>query len=299
MVSPYVRPIILRSADVCYVEVPKAGSSSVLTVLADISGIDVSTMSREQARQALLRSKATLDARIMPRAVKTRLLDPANGLWAFTFVRNPYVRVLSAYIDLVTRKAHGSGVYLQTIETQRDPSFEQFARRLATLSTRAMNPHLRPQSDIVDPENISYDFIGCLESFNEDLSTISARLGSRSYHSQGREHRTDASRVIGDYYTEDIRSLVYARYSADFDLFGYSADLRHVDDPPQSSTITAESCAPAPTFSVASRALAARATRGLNTVQRSPVWSVAWKSRRGLLRLRLMAARRLRNMVSR
>ncbi|MDZ7747947.1 MAG: sulfotransferase family 2 domain-containing protein [Halofilum sp. (in: g-proteobacteria)] len=100
---PFTSPVSIRSADargcvdldlgVFYNRVPKAANSTVIVNLArERFGEDIPSKTAKR----LFRRPAEL---------ARRELERFDELFRFTFVRNPYTRVLSAYLDKVERKA--------------------------------------------------------------------------------------------------------------------------------------------------------------------------------------------------
>ena len=87
-----------------------------------------------------------------------------------------------------------------------------------------MDVHWRPQSHIVAPRIVPYDFIGTMESFERDLPHILPSI----FHvevplSVHRPHRTDAIERMAEY-TPEATALVRRIYESDFAELGYSTD---------------------------------------------------------------------------
>jgi hypothetical protein len=56
---------------------------------------------------------------------------------------------------------------------------------------------------------------------------IAGRRG-RKYITQSRVHKTNANSLVENYYTKEIRDMVYTKYKKDFDYFGYSPVLEEI-----------------------------------------------------------------------
>ena len=128
--------------------------------------------------------------------------------FVFTLVRNPYARVLSAYLDKIRdpnvwepfAARHGLG------DTQ--VSFIEFLRLIADEPPDQMDMHWRPQSHIVAPRVVPYDFIGTMESFEQDLWHILKCIFRREMPiSVLRPHRTDAVERLAEYGPERSTEL--------------------------------------------------------------------------------------------
>ena len=100
----------------------------------------------------------------------------------FSFVRNPYKRLLSAYKDKILGlghpKKHNSFLKKINWNSTQLPSFEEFIVAISRQSDDAMDWHWMPQSRLIMPDIIHYDFIGKLENYNEDMRTVLTRLNT-------------------------------------------------------------------------------------------------------------------------
>jgi hypothetical protein len=148
--------------------------------------------------------------------------------FVFTIVRNPYVRVLSAYLDKIVRHrgplawgrfaaAHGLG--------DGPLAFGDFLRLVAATPEDQMDVHWRPQSCCLAPSVVPYDFIGSMETFQADIAHVLHRIfGDRVPLRDIVHHRTGSSGQLAQHYgSEEIR-LVRQIYAADFANLGYSTD---------------------------------------------------------------------------
>ncbi len=154
----------------------------------------------------------------------------------FCFVRNPYARVLSAYLDKVQRKepqinsirkelAELRGV-APSEATVGGVSFEEFL--LATrkkAETGKVDRHWRPQALHLCTDIISYDFVGRLETFENDIDYLLERLTLPELEIVRRDpHRTNANEKLSEFYDARTLDLVREIYDRDFEVFGYSKE---------------------------------------------------------------------------
>ena len=143
--------------------------------------------------------------------------DLWNECFTFAFVRNPWDRLVSGWQFTRQRGKH-------------EQSFAEFVKDLPSLDTsqesdaleRAISTHWHamPQSDhLVVDGVVTVDFVGHVETLDEDWRAISARIGSggaipRANTSDRGEYRS--------YFTDDLRAIVDERLHVDATTFGYT-----------------------------------------------------------------------------
>lgn len=213
---PFAHRTSIRSADdrgcidfdlgVFCNRIPKAANSSVISGLASLKcGEHVPS----KPAKALFRA---------PSSLSRSELDAFDALFKFAVVRNPFSRTLSAYLDKVERKGKIDGY---------ETSFTDFLDYLEG-GGLYRNAHWAPQSALllIPPER--YDFFGRVETFDEDMAQVYARLREPAVGFQARsiyQNRTGANEKARRYYTarqvEQVRSL----FRRDFELFGYDDQL--------------------------------------------------------------------------
>jgi len=161
------------------------------------------------------------------RSVRTykRVFGPATfkKYYKFTFVRNPYSRLLSAYRFL--KRGGFCDVDKQWAEENLGQynSFQEFVHGWLTDKSVLTYNHFRPQFMYLcdrsfEPE---VDFIGHFETIDQDFEKVCLRLNvSRELkkYNQGPEKEDHWS----FFYTDKELKKVYKIYRKDFELFGYS-----------------------------------------------------------------------------
>jgi hypothetical protein len=136
----------------------------------------------------------------------------------FTFVRNPFSRTLSAYFDKVStakvsfRRALGID--------SRPLSFREFLERLDAGYLHA-NIHWAPQTSIILIEPARLDFIGRVETIDDDLPKLLHRIFGPGDHRviPVLHNATGASGRLSEAYTKAEVRLVRKLYAADFTAF--------------------------------------------------------------------------------
>ncbi len=155
-----------------------------------------------------------------------------GSYFKFSFVRNPWDRVVSCYCDKILHKdftnyKYKNGVYRKFIHRygtrfRMGMSFERFIEIICNLQDTESDRHFRSQHTyIIDSEeNCLVNFIGKFENIHADLAYIRRQTGlpntELSVANQSR-------RAWGykNFYTEKTKKMVTKRYAKDIDLFHY------------------------------------------------------------------------------
>ncbi|HEY9291808.1 MAG TPA: sulfotransferase family protein [Microlunatus sp.] len=208
------------------VPVPKVACTTTKTVLRSLEGLPPSDRIHDEGDRL---ADFSIDQNI------DMLRSPA---WLrFSFVRNPYARLYSAYkskigntwehqYDWLQRQIRDAYDYpIQDGVRTGMINFDDFVRFVAESSDPRVGTdgHLAPQVAIVQQDCIDYDTIGRFETFQTDFTAILTRL--------------DASAAVVDQVTKIINptpyapltavyrralaATVYALYEADFETWGY------------------------------------------------------------------------------
>jgi len=151
----------------------------------------------------------------------------------FCFVRNPYTRLLAAYLNKIEGNSRlEKELILQQLGYNRrdlaiSVSFAEFVAAIEAQPPSMMNNHWRHQYYSTFQDSINYQFIGRLENFNDDFSYVLERLGkgTHKYYTPEVRHQTSSASKLREYYTEDLVNKVYALYEKDFLYFGYDKEL--------------------------------------------------------------------------
>jgi len=149
----------------------------------------------------------------------------------FAFVRNPYGRVLSAYLDKVARPddklSAKNASDVRRVLGLPDTEIVDFSHFVSYLAKGGISKdaHWAPQAAMF-PRRIN--FLGKFESLNEHLAELVPQIFP------GREletvqlcsaHATGAEKLFDQYYDEETLRCVEWCYKMDFDLFGYTRDV--------------------------------------------------------------------------
>lgn len=212
---PYRGMISINSADdrgcvdmsmgFFYNRIPKAANSTVMINLAKARfGTEID--SREAKRRFSTPSRLSKEE-----------VERFDDLFKFTVVRNPYTRLLSAYLEKIEKRAKLKG---------SDSSFRDFIFWLKSGGLEKNAHWATMQSLLLIPAD-SFNFIGKMENLSNDLPFIFRHISpdfTMEFKSRS-EHATNASDKLTNYYSPDLIALTKDIYRNDFDIFQYSSDL--------------------------------------------------------------------------
>ena len=161
------------------------------------------------------------------------LLD-SGSLFKFCFVRDPYTRLLSCYLDKIAGNRPPKHSILNTLGLEKDDlsidiSFAEFVDAINSQPIIEMNPHWRPQYYQTFQNTLEYDFIGRYENFARDFKYILATISpqGKAHHPRNEtRHKTGANQLLDQYYTPEILDKVNRIFEVDFTAFEY-ATVRH------------------------------------------------------------------------
>jgi Sulfotransferase family len=164
--------------------------------------------------------------------------------FTFCFVRNPFSRVLSAYLDKIIGNVERRNLFLDKLDgagahRHRDVSFVEFLELIHRQAPEVMDPHWRPQHLHLHGV-MAYDFMGSFERFQDDfravLTAIDPTFPKRAATVDEHGSRaSSAGRILQYYADKRAVQLVSEIYAQDFALFGYSMVTDLVTNPPRVS----------------------------------------------------------------
>ena len=148
----------------------------------------------------------------------------AADYYKFTFVRNPWNRILSLYSFWLNQTP--SSIYYQWDYEQVDfiksenISFRDFVKLAASNDTVFhKKPHLNPYIGHFIKHPSSLDFIGKLENFQEDFNVVCERIGIPKQ--QPRWVNKSKHKHYTEYYDDETIQIIAEKYAKDIEYFGY------------------------------------------------------------------------------
>lgn len=219
---------VSRRHQAVFVEVPKAGCTVVKRVMqySEHGG-------EPHEKPASVHDRATspLGAPIRDGFDLDELFGADSPYLRFAFVRNPYSRALSCYLEKIVGEQWLRDLRLPRLGFRPDEnvSFVDFLRRVAEQELRDMDIHWAPQHHLLSLDKVDYGFLGRFESFREDLLAVVGRLGMTAPEgllTTVSSHTTNARDKIRQYFDDESLSLVRRVYGGDFERLGYGLDPR-------------------------------------------------------------------------
>jgi len=227
---------VLPRQRVVYLCIPKCASTTIRMALSAMIGYgEVPAEQVHLRRQSGLRSPKQVGASAFYRLVKD------ETALRFSFVRNPYDRLVSAWADKFRDKPLAAGdpivdIYLEQRRAMDLPlpknadetlSFADFVHFTAATADRRIDVHWQSQDDILNVPGIVFDFIGKLESFNQDFARVIEHVGAGHAAAAAINAHFNRSRhrPWRDYYTGPLAAEVYRTYERDFDRLGYARSI--------------------------------------------------------------------------
>lgn len=212
-----------------YVALPKVANSTIKGVLQqqELRGTNF------EVKNIHNRLESPLVAPFQLTHEQFELLLNSQDVFRFAFVRNPYTRLLSCYLDRI--QALKSVPRRQCAEILGRPveaeiTFADFIEAITLLDPLDMNEHFRPQWALASPDVIDYDFMGRFESFADDFRQVLERI----WPSRASRIRTDlnlspkitsAADLLEAHYTPQLARIVAEVYAEDFRLFDYDREM--------------------------------------------------------------------------
>lgn len=171
----------------------------------------------------------------------------SNSVFKFTVIRNPYSRILSAYInkfvDSQKRHIEAYKSFLKNLVPpelkseyieNRDLTFIEFLNFVHSQKPYQMNAHWRPQFSQAFMDLVNYSAVYKFEELNTCLQELFDQLNKIGCYSETsddidsliyRPHKTNADQMIDRYYTNECINTFQEIYAVDLEKFNYSYPL--------------------------------------------------------------------------
>ena len=144
-----------------------------------------------------------------------------NENFSFTFVRNPWDKVISSYESYFKKLYPNFDIFLlwvkEMVDKEKDGSYFVFDDK----NRRSINTHFKEQHKFVLIDgSMAINFLGRYENINEDFKTL-CELINVKYKPLEKVNVTAKKKHYSTYYNEEQMKLVGEIYKADIELFNY------------------------------------------------------------------------------
>jgi len=207
---------------VVYVETPKAGCTTIKRALQIIEAGGEEGLARNVHDRDSSPLKTPQTSHFSPEEIYT-----SPDLFRFCFVRNPYTRVVSAYLDKFISNKWEARRRLPKLGFAPDAeiSLLEFLQAIAKRKPERMDIHWMPQTVLLQPDKVRYATIGRLENFDADFSAVMQRIAASFVETYGAfnhsPHRTGAAQRLAELVGPQEEALIRRIYADDFAAFGY------------------------------------------------------------------------------
>ena len=149
-----------------------------------------------------------------------------SEFFRFTFVRSPYSRLASCYLEKIAKKKIASEVIYQALGKSLDNdntlSISEFLDGIEKLSPKKMDSHFRPQFHQSFGGHITFEYVGRFEEFESDFAAVRGLIKCPDHCYQiEQSHRVDANKHIDNLLGNEEIERINDLYSKDFTNFHY------------------------------------------------------------------------------
>lgn len=155
------------------------------------------------------------------KVAKDFFADDYYKFYKFSFVRNPYDKLISSYFYLKKGGFHQGDEDWVKGHLSEVTSFENFVLEWLSEDKFTERFHFQPQSYFLKDENgdIDLNFIGRYESIYTDFDVVRKELKIRT--SLLRLNSSDKPSSVENHYSKEMKDKIYQLYKEDFLLFDY------------------------------------------------------------------------------
>jgi len=224
---------VAESKKCVYVGNHRAGSTTIKVLMHVMEGGEI-PVSADGTWDDIHRTGITLSC-LLPEKVVEIALSP-EWFW-FTFVRNPYTRLVSAFYAKIIpgpRMPEGGWYEYVRCRVRRNGvlTFESFVEYVQWAfkenfpdGSRERDDHWGIQSRILLLDLLPYDFIGRFEYFETGIRLVLDKLGALDLMPLAMQNHSVTSEKGSKFvYDERLAKIVYEVYRQDFERFGYEKD---------------------------------------------------------------------------
>lgn len=150
--------------------------------------------------------------------------ETLKKVFKFSFTRNPYDRLFSAYQYLKRGGNNATDKYWAKKYLNNYPTFERFVKEFVTNKNVHSYVHFIPQHEFIIDKNgkIAMDFLGKFENLEYDFNAICKKLEIKNSLQKLNATQTKEEVCQTKIYDYEMKKIVYEVYKKDFILLKYS-----------------------------------------------------------------------------
>ena len=169
-----------------YLPIPKNACTTIKTLLLQVEGLPVDDNCWQRHQKEYNGFPGTSH---LPLEKQLDVFEGRTNTFKFVFVRNPYARLASAYIDKI-RKNVAPHIVKRIrfsaaqfgIALSEPITFTQFVNIVCRQSLTEMDQHWYPQFYAGRFGIVNFDFVGRMEALDTDLTYVLERIGADESH---------------------------------------------------------------------------------------------------------------------
>ena len=158
--------------------------------------------------------------------------------FTFSFVRNPYARLVSTY-EYLRKGGHPAWPSNREFGEQVIGAYDGFGsfvlQWLRPEKTEWPLPHFYPQTHFLTLDGeLAVDYVGHVETIEEDFAAVCDRLGEVPELPEVNKTPGERAPLVSYYDADAVIQRVQEVYDADFEHFGYLRNVEEANVPPES-----------------------------------------------------------------
>ena len=150
-----------------------------------------------------------------------------GNYFRFAFIRSPYTRILSSYLDKIVANEYERKRLLPNLGIKENKiiTFKHFLELISLIPDQKRDIHFMSQSELLMINKINYNFLGRFENFESDFKFVLDEVLKIEYFndlkSKSKHHSTNANSIYKEYFTTEIENMCKQIYINDIENFGY------------------------------------------------------------------------------
>ena len=147
-----------------------------------------------------------------------------DSMFKFTFVRNPWDRLLSAFLFLKAGGRNEGDQQWAETHLGNFPDFEHFVNDWVTTENVMKGIHFKPQHQfLTNPhsDEILVDFVGRFEDLEADWKALRQKIATVAELAEVNVNTAKKGDDYRTHYTDEMAKIVERVYQKDIQLFGY------------------------------------------------------------------------------